>query len=62
MRAKHFLCLSRAKIWRQQNAFNPMVLLKLIQCCSTSHCLLGFCVGLCFDMHYFVSFLVLQPT
>ena len=28
----------------------------------TSHCLLGFCVGLCLGMHYFVSFLVLQSS
>ena len=26
----------------------------------TAHCLRGFCVGLFFGMHYFVSFLALQ--
>ena len=29
---------------------------------STFHCLLGFFVGLCFGMHYFMSFLVLQSS
>ena len=37
-------------------------------CCSwsivicTSHCLWGFCVCLCFGMHFFMSFLVLQSS
>ena len=28
----------------------------------TSHCLWGFRVGLCFGIHYFMSFLVLQTS
>ena len=28
----------------------------------TSHCLWEFCVGLCFGMHYFMPFLVLQSS
>ena len=32
----------------------------LIYYLCTSHCLWGFCVGLCFGMHYSNSFLVLQ--
>ena len=37
-----------------------MVLLLLNHCLFTSHCLWGSVFGLCFGMHYFVAFLVLQ--
>ena len=30
----------------------------MVYCFCTSHCLWGFCVGLSFGMHYFMSFLV----
>ena len=67
---------TRAKILYQSKAIKPppppprqlrllSVLRRWFCCCryivlSTSHCLLGFCVGLCFCMHYFMSFLVLH--
>ena len=39
-----------------------VVLLLLIRCFYTSHCLWWFCVGLCFVVHYFVFFLVLKSS
>ena len=44
-----------------------IILRRWFRCCwfvvlCTSHCLWGFCVGICSGMHYFVSFLVLQSS
>ena len=64
---RHYLTTAESRVTLMHLAPLSWWLRRWFCCCwfivlCTSHCLWGFCVGLCFGMHYVMPFLVLQSS